>query len=89
MGRRRRAILAPRAGPPLAGLGRGAPAALPMGGALGGRPPIAPPMGGGLPGGLPGMKKGGKVKKTGPHMLHKGEHVTPAHKGKKPSPRKR
>jgi hypothetical protein len=34
------------------------------------------------------MKKGGKVKKTGPHMLHKGEHVTPA-KGKKPTPRKR
>jgi hypothetical protein len=24
------------------------------------------------------MKKGGKVKKTGPHLLHKGEHVTPA-----------
>jgi hypothetical protein len=45
-------------------------------------------MGGGLPGGLPGMKKGGRVKKTGPHMLHKGEHVTPA-KGKKRSPRKR
>jgi hypothetical protein len=28
------------------------------------------------------MKKGGRVRKTGPHMLHKGEHVTPA-KGKK------
>jgi hypothetical protein len=89
--RRRRRLPAalPRAGPPLAGLGRGAPAALPMGGALGGGPPglgAAGAIGGGA---LPGMKKGGKVKKTGPHILHKGEHVTPAHKGKKPSPRKR
>jgi hypothetical protein len=58
---------------PLAGLGRAAPAALPLGGALGGGPPAL-----GGAGALPGMKKGGKVKKTGPHLLHKGEHVTPA-----------
>lgn len=89
MARRRRPILAPRARglgavPPLAGLGRGMPAALPMGGALGGGPPGMPPGGA-----LPGMKKGGKVKKTGPHLLHKGEHVTPAKKGAKVPPRKK
>jgi hypothetical protein len=38
---------------------------------------------------MPGMKKGGKVKKTGPHLLHKGEHVTPARQAKKPPPRRR
>jgi hypothetical protein len=27
---------------------------------------------------LPGFKKGGKVKKTGPIMAHKGEYVLPA-----------
>jgi hypothetical protein len=34
-------------------------------------------------GGLLGsMKKGGKVAKTGPYKLHKGEKVVPAHKAK-------
>jgi hypothetical protein len=45
-----------------------------MGGALGGGLPGA----GALPGALPSMKKGGKVKKTGPHKLHKGEVIVPA-----------
>jgi hypothetical protein len=27
---------------------------------------------------MPSMMKGGMVKKTGPHMLHKGEMVVPA-----------
>jgi hypothetical protein len=30
--------------------------------------------------GIPGFKKGGKVKKTGIYKLHKGETVVPAHK---------
>lgn len=57
----------PALGPP--GVGPG----LPPGG-----PPGMPPGGGGIP----MMKKGGKVKRTGPHMLHKGEKVVPAHKAK-------
>lgn len=65
------------------GLGLARPPGLPLGG--GAAPPmgggLAPPMGGGL--GLPGMKKGGRVKKTGPHMLHKGEKVVSAAKARK------
>jgi hypothetical protein len=40
---------------------------------------------------IPSMKKGGKVKKTGLHLLHKGEEVIPANKVKrrKDSMRKR
>lgn len=30
----------------------------------------------------PSMKKGGRVKKTGLHLLHKGEEVVPAKKAK-------
>jgi len=33
-------------------------------------------------GSIPSMKKGGKVKKTGLHILHKGEEVIPANKVK-------
>jgi hypothetical protein len=40
--------------------------------------PIMPP--GGPP--MPSMKRGGTVKKTGPHKLHKGEKVVPAKKKK-------
>jgi hypothetical protein len=37
----------------------------------------------GLPGaGMPVMKKGGKVKRTGPHKLHKGEKVLTAKQAK-------
>lgn len=32
---------------------------------------------------MPIMKKGGRVKKTGPHMLHKGEKVIPKDKAGK------
>lgn len=31
---------------------------------------------------IPSLKGGGKVKKTGLHVLHKGEVVTPAHKAR-------
>lgn len=31
-------------------------------------------------GAMPSMKRGGTVKKTGPHKLHKGERVVPAKK---------
>ena len=39
--------------------------------------------------GLKGFKKGGKVKKTGPAMLHKGERVVPAKTVKKAEARRK
>lgn len=46
---------------------------------------IMTPGGGRMPAGPPlrRMKKGGKVRKTGPAYLHKGERVIPADKRKK------
>lgn len=38
--------------------------------------------------GLPAYKKGGKVKKTGPAKLHKGERVLTAKQAKKATPAK-
>jgi hypothetical protein len=39
---------------------------------------------------IPQFKHGGKVKKTGPAVLHKGEYVAPAkHRSKKKSSRKK
>ena len=38
---------------------------------------------GAIGGSLLGFKKGGRVRKTGPHMVHKGEFVLP--KGVKPT----
>lgn len=32
---------------------------------------------------MPSMKRGGTVKKTGPHRLHKGEKVIPARRARK------
>lgn len=74
-GRSKRRKLTPRALPAV-------PARLPMAGPM--MPPGAGPPG--MPPGMPSMKKGGVVKKTGPHKLHKGETVVPA---KKHGPRKR
>jgi hypothetical protein len=48
-----------------------------------------PPMAGGGPGGIPGMKKGGRVKKTGLHKLHKGEKVLTAKAAKKDEKKRR
>jgi hypothetical protein len=44
---------------------------------------MPPGAGAGPPGGIPGMKKGGKVKRTGLHKLHKGEKVITAKAAKK------
>jgi hypothetical protein len=64
-----------RRGPPMGAMPM--PMARPM------PPPMmgagGPPPGAGPP--MPSMKRGGTVKKTGPHKLHKGEKVVP--KGKK------
>lgn len=35
-----------------------------------------------IPSSIPSMKKGGRVKKTGLHLLHKGEEVIPSNKVK-------
>ena len=37
---------------------------------------------------IPSMKKGGRVKKTGLVLLHRGEHVVPAKRSKRTSLRK-
>jgi hypothetical protein len=56
-----------------AGAGPAAGSMLPGGAPAAKQPQVQPPK-------MPSMKKGGMVKKTGPHFLHKGERVVPAAK---------
>jgi hypothetical protein len=52
--------------------------------------PAAAALSGGDAGaGIPGMKKGGRVKKTGLHKLHKGEKVVTAKAAKKEEKKRR
>ena len=64
-----------------------APAAAPMAGPGLGAGPPGLPMGG--PPGMPSMRRGGVVKRSGPHRLHKGEQVIPAKQVKAPPPKKK